>query len=713
MADGPKSLLRGAPVAAGIALIFLSAYELHRMASDPQVTLNYFFNGDTLYPAALCQDLAANPKSVESWRFTGATDIYPDVLIYAAAWKITDSVAPAMVVCSCTLFVLLVLSVGFLLGSLTDRSERQAHYAALLSLGALFLSLNALGNFGDYSLRCPLMFTCHGGSTICVVSGLAMAMRLLFAADVWRLQHRLLLAGLFAQTALCMASDRLILVQLVLPGLGALVFARVVLGNVIPTVRVSWIGGTLVAASVIGQVLLRLVQQPWEDVFHPGQLSVQTLCDGLTVAAIGTARQLVNGQVLHSAAVVTLAVSVVFVAAVSWRRVTGRLDARRIDHRQFVAATYYLALCVSSIGAATLSGMLTASAPRSADYQWTIGTRYLLPVLLLPFFMLSYTVAAFLRHHCAEMPTWPIAAAILVASTGALLSAREKPHADGQDVWHYYPANVRELDEAAVRHGVRDGFADHHSARVFTLLSRQGLRVRAVVRNPESPSGCGPYPKLGNVAWYSRDGFAPSFIVLYDDSMGVDLHRTPAREELVARFGEPAETASIGGLPTLFYHRSDDEAFRQIPLLDFGFIRESYSFKLHEVIHFPGQVLPSKIVGLNPLQPRLAEEGRNRAGVLTDGPDMTMRKRGVYRVRAIVSAKGTVSNGRLEVALIDAARDQRELCGVVSVPLGERQELTQFINVDDRLLGRLLSARVHYHGVGTLEVHAIEVERSP
>jgi hypothetical protein len=697
---------------AGSTLVFLAANELHRMASDPRITLNYFFNGDTLYPAALCQDLAENPDALETWRFTGATDLYPDVLLYAIAWKITGSVAPAIVVCSCALFVLLLLSVGTLLGALTDRSEQPAHYAALLAVGALFLSLNALGKVDNYSLRCPLMLTCHGGSTICVIFGLAIAMRLLLA-DEWRWRHRLMLAALFVQTALCMASDRLILVQFVVPVVAALMFARLVLGAIVPTRRVVWISGTLIAAAISGQLLLRLVQQPWEDVVHPGQFSIPALWHGLTLAATGFARKLAAGDVLHSTTAIALALSAVYAVATCWRRITGRLDPRLVDQRQLLATVYFLALCISSLAAATLSGMLTASVPLSADYQWTIGTRYFLPVLLLPFFACSYMVTAFLQRRYPGLPTWPIAAAILLASVGSLLAARAQPHEGGQAVWQYYPANVRELDEAAGRLGVRDGLADHHSARVFTLLSRQGLRVRAIVRNADSPSGCAPYPKLGNMRWYTPDGFAPSFIVIYDDGMGIDLHRTPSRAEIIARYGEPAESTSAGGLAVLFYHRTGDESFRQMAQHDCGFIREMYSFKIHEVVRFPSHSLPSTIGTPAPLQPRVALEGHDRPCILTNGPYMAMRKRGVYRVRAIASTSGQVTSGRLEVMLIDPARDQRELCGVVELPLGDRRDASVFVHVDDRLCGRLLTARVYYHGVGSLEVHSIEVERSP
>ncbi len=711
MPIGRKYLLHGTLLTSGIALVLLAARDLHRVASDPDVTLNYFFNGDTLYPAALCQDLTADVNSLASWRFTGATDFYPDLLLCALAHWITGEVAPAMVLCTCTLFALLVLSAGFLLGTLTERSERSAHLAALLGLAAVYLLLNALGNFDNYLLRCPLMLTCHGGSTICVISGLAFVIGLLFA-DNWRWRHRLALAALFVQTALCMASDRLILVQLVVPTVAALAISRIVVGQAVSTRRSLWIGGTLLAAAVAGQQMLRLVQPSWEDVMHD-PFSFRSLWNGLIVAARGIARQVIAGDVLHSTAVATFVSAVVYVATISWRRIAGRLNTKTIDARLFVVACSFVAMCVSSIAAATASGMLTASVPLNDDYQWTIGTRYFLPMFVLPFLMLSYTASGLIQHRFPGAPASAVALSALAAAAVLLVEAQNRPHRDGQDVWRYYPPQVRELDEVAERLGLRDGLGDHHHARVFAMLSRRGLRVRAIMRSTDSPSGCSPYPKLGNMKWYWERDFRPSFIVLYDDGLGIDLHRTPSRSEVAARFGEPAETGSAGGLPVLIYNRPADTAFRAIPTLDYRFIREAYSFKINEAIRFPGHSLPSKMTTPAPFQPRVAVEGRDQPGIVTDGPELVMRKKGVYRVRAIASSTGRVPNGRFEIALFDPARDQRELCGVVELPPGDRQEASLLINVDDRLLGRLLMARVYYHGFGTLEVHSIEVERSP
>lgn len=715
MSSRSQGLVNALLIAGGIALVILASREVLRVANDPATNLTYFFNGDTLYPAALWKDLRQEYRSLESWRFTGATDFYPDVLIYAAAHGITGNVASAMVLCTCAMFVLLVLSSWLLLCSLTNRPDRAAHLAGLLALSALFLSLNALARFDNYTLRCPLMLTCHGGSTICAIFGLAIVVRLLFA-DVWRTGHWLLLLALFVQTALCMASDRLIFVQLVAPTVATLVFARLLLGSLLSTRRIIWISVTLIGATVVGQLMLRLVQQPWEDVMQSEHFSVRALGRGLSVAATGTAKHLAAGDVLHSTAVATLALVLGYLAIVGGRRIFGRLDARTIDPRLFLASSWFLAMCASSLGAATLSGMLTASVPVSAEYQWTIGTRYFLPMLLLTFFLLPYTVSTLARSRFSVMSEWPIAASFSAISVIALAATHRQPHGEGQDVWHYYPTQVRELDEAAERLGVRHGFADHHSARVYTMLSRRNLQVCGIMRSADSPSGCAPIPRLGNMHSYFKYGnapFAPAFIVLFDDGMGVDLHRTPSRSEIVQRFGEPAAIATSGGLPVLFYHRSSDELFQRIPEVDYRFSRESYHFQIRERIRFPAERLPSKIAEPLPNQPHLAREGRDPPSILTDGPEMAMRKKGVYRVRALASSKGFVSAGRLEVTLVDPARNQHELCGVVNLPLGDRRDVSLLINVDERLLGRLLFARVYYHGAGDLEVHSIEVERSP
>lgn len=713
-----QQALKWALIAFGSLLLALSAKEMYRFASDPAVSLWHFFKFDTLFPAALYEDMAADFQSLRQWRFTGATDIYPDVLLYMAARWITGGVAPAMVVCTCVLFALLILSIAFLYGSLTDRSQRHAQLAALLGLAAIFLLLNVACNFRKFALLFPLVLTYHAGSAICVISGLAIVIGLLFA-KVWNWRHRLGLVALVLQTALCMASDRLILVQLIVPCIATMAFARGMLGSTLPGKRLGWTGGALILSALLGHLLLRLIQPAFDDFIRHGRYSFESLGKGLGLAVTGTARQLADGDVLHIVAVATLAAAIAYVAAVSWCRLRGTASAETVNRRQFFMAAFFVAMTGSTLGAAALSGQLVSGLLLDTDYLWAVASRYLIPLLLLPFFLLPLTVGAIARSWQPRSTGWGFAVLTLAVTTALLVTIQRQPRGDGQDVWNYYPPVAREMDEQAARFGLKHGLAESEKARIVTLFSRQGLRVRSIIRCADSPSGASPFPHLDNVNWHADragsryGGLELSFIILHDEGLDHDFFRTASRAEVLARFGEPAETVTVNGSAMLIYNRPTDEAFRLQHLIDYRFIRETFSFNLRDVVRFPGCSLPSKIVPPVPLQPRIAIEGRESPGLLTDGPEMIMRKKGVYRVRALISSQSRTPSGRFEIFLLDPMTTQKELCGVLDLPVGDQKEVSLLLTIGDRLLGRALVARVSYHGIGNLEVHSIEVERSP
>src|SRR5688572_9131944 len=147
-----------------------------------------------------------------NWRFSGATDFYPDLLYYAVAKSCTGEVAPAMIVSICLLFVSLALAGAFLVGVITDRPERLGYVAAVFGMAALYLLLNARCRFENLTLKQPLMLTYHGGSATCVIGGLGIVLWLVLA-ERWNWRHWLGLTALYVNSTLCMASDRLIFVQ--------------------------------------------------------------------------------------------------------------------------------------------------------------------------------------------------------------------------------------------------------------------------------------------------------------------------------------------------------------------------------------------------------------------------------------------------------------------------------------------------------------------
>ncbi len=153
---------------------------------------------------------------------SAATVIYPDMIVYFSARAITGSVGAAMVVCSAAVFfALLLLSCHLLIRTMTSPEHHFTQTCIVLLLGAMFLLFNAKCGISDTFLRFPFILTFHGGEQICLVLDLAL-INYLIQSPSWDRRHSLALVGLFVNTMLCVLSDRLIIGDLVIPGIVAL-----------------------------------------------------------------------------------------------------------------------------------------------------------------------------------------------------------------------------------------------------------------------------------------------------------------------------------------------------------------------------------------------------------------------------------------------------------------------------------------------------------
>src|SRR5258708_33621701 len=64
----PKTTVQRALILTGTILVLFAAKEMHRVASDPSVSLWQFFKHDTLFPAAMYEDISADLSSLRDWR---------------------------------------------------------------------------------------------------------------------------------------------------------------------------------------------------------------------------------------------------------------------------------------------------------------------------------------------------------------------------------------------------------------------------------------------------------------------------------------------------------------------------------------------------------------------------------------------------------------------------------------------------------------------
>ena len=712
---------------AGFILLLLAAHETWRTARDGSTSLNSFFNSDTLYPAALYEDVFVDGYSVQGWTFASATAFYPDVLIYFAARAVTGSVSSAMVVSSATLVVLLLLAVRALLAVLLPVPDRRIHDACLLCFGAVFLLLNAQASFGCLWICLPMVLTYHSGALICTIISWAILVRLWKPAR-WGWREEVLLMVLFGHVALSTFSDRWIIIHALAPGLATLLGAYLILPpqDVAPSAprRLIAISATALAAAATGYAALRVLQPGWHDMIQTEAFSRAGMLRCLRFIGSSVVQQIREGDVAHIGAAALAAVS----AGVIGRAVLQRLRAKpnggessQIDRGIVLFSGFYLVSALLTIAAIVYTGRVQPPpAGSSATVKWSVDTRYFLPTLILPLFVAAYVASRILPVPARRrfLNVFPVA---LVAGTLALwLRASQTAHADDQPVWNYYPSLVREVDALAEEHGLRHGFASYWRARLITLLSRKNLRVLPVRATPDTAASFAPMVFMANRDWFSqpsrqsREPFRPTFML--QNKRGPDVpddFATPSAEELESRFGVPAFRTTVESHQLVIYSRPEDDRFQNVAQVDCHFLWEACRFPFGGGVRLPASAMPSEIGEPNLARARKAEEGREKPGFLVSGPNLVVKKHGLYRITVLSSSTGAATNGRMEILLSNPANGERLLLAEQDLTVGERRETIALAPVFMHQLGYRLFIRIHYFGQGSLEIHHVDVLRVP
>lgn len=695
---------RAAWHAAGLVLLVVAAVDLHRTLGDERSPLGEVLNFDTLYPAAVYEDLFVDGFSWDGWRFPAAPFWFPDFAIYFGARAITGAASSAVILYGVLQYALLVAAFLFLLRAARGRAPGPVGIAAALASAAAFVALNSLELFRDAHHRLPFLVQVHTGALICEVFALGLV--LLAARHTgWGWRRLLTLLALFVLVAAGVASDRLVIVQLVAPAAAALAatwwLTRCQGGPSFVAVLV--LAGTLGAATTAGWALHRWQVPPEGDA-----IAAYTQFDGARARATarcvagGAAEALGRAEPSHVAMLAWLAVCGAYAGRALWRGLRRRPEAPAPgDPALLLLAVYFLALVAANFAAVCATGVLDRP-----EMGWSWGYKYFLPVFLVPLFGWGVWAEAALvaRPRCGRL----VAGGVLAAAAVAVAAAWQAPRQVTRDVWHWYPPLVQQLDDFAERHNLRYGLAGFWDARVITLLSRTGLRVYQVVRDDSAPGGFAPTNWLGNRDWFlGRPGSRHpdprfSFVLLGQE--------VPDRGKVVRAFGEPAASPACEGREVLIYNRPADSAFRDVARNSLNFLCASASGRPGESIRFAGTILPS-LVNDGSRDERRASEGRCPEGLLSIGPYLKVR-RGVYRVTFATSSDGAGEpNGRWDVVTHDPASGRPAILGAGQLPAGDQSETVTEVHIPRALAGLALECRVFYLGKGSLTVHHIQVDK--
>ncbi len=307
----------------GTLMLALSARELHRAACDQRVSLYAFINSDTLTCAAFYEDIVVDGYPISGFYFPTNTVLFPDCFIYFIARAATGATAPAMILCSCLLFALQMLGCYFIIRVATPKNRRWPQTSILLSLGALFLLVNAHSGLANPFFRLPIVLTYHAGSQVSLLFGMALVLHLLSLRE-GEGRPRLALVALFINSALGVASDRLLLIHLIAPGAGALLVLRFLAGGAeagLSLKKVVAIAGVMVSGALSGEQLLRLLQTRWQDVINHYPYTLDHAWHSLALLVKKWKTQLRAGDELHWLATATMIGTLVHLVSQCARRV--------------------------------------------------------------------------------------------------------------------------------------------------------------------------------------------------------------------------------------------------------------------------------------------------------------------------------------------------------------------------------------------------------
>jgi hypothetical protein len=244
----------------------------------------------------------------------------------------------------------------------------------------------------------------------------------------------------------------------------------------------------------------------------------------------------------------------------------------------------FVFLAVFSLAGAAITAAvlcLSRATDSLAGLPWEEYSRYLLGPQAVGWF----GWAAWAAHFTAPTyrPRVRFAAAAVPVALGIvpLMVAVVRCGPPVRDVFDYYPADVRALDDACRARGLTCGLADYGLAKRAMVLTRTGVIVRQVTPDHSEGRAFAGFHWLSNAQWYWRPAAGQPGPVRYQF---VVAHENPGHPWLLNAgrvaevFGEPAARVPLDGPILMVYDRPEDAAFREFADRDPGLLglRERY-----------------------------------------------------------------------------------------------------------------------------------------
>jgi hypothetical protein len=496
-----------------------------------------WITSDTLYPVHLWTDTVVDGYSFWGWKFSIAPCWFPDLLLTALSYIITQNVIGATLLAGFVQIPLLIGAAHVLRRSVIGSRAVLLHDLFTFGAGtafAVYLGLHTATRYpGLYQFFLPQT---HIGSLILVLWGAATSVYYLRGALDGAPVRKWLIAYALISFAAGF-SNILYFVQWVAPLTAALAvavfFDFVRLKSAAIVTAAGW------ACGLVGAVINRFAMNT-SPVGMQSVIGYERGMEALDTFLRGAIDKLSQRDIMHSMAVLWILFCAICALTILRSQVVrgtaGVSPSRRIA---FILCTAFLGASLLSPAVIIVGGSETLTVYK--DYVWSL--HYMHPTFLIPLLGLPMVAAWLapvrLQHSRALIAT----AAIVLAAVPATLLIKNgwPPHG----VQSYRPGLVEVMDDAAKQHNLKTGVAGYWQARLITLLSRTGLRAYAV------DGQMIPLMWVSNAQWYSElyssTAKKTDFVVLDDSRWHLK------REDAVRVFGEPKTELNYEGVRILLY----------------------------------------------------------------------------------------------------------------------------------------------------------------
>jgi hypothetical protein len=479
---------------AGMILIYLQ----HAIDTE------FFFSSDALYLPALYDNVIEQGGRLNQWYLTPAPYFFPDWPLYFGLRWLAGTTYHAMA----AMMAAQALGLWLLTALIARRYTALPQALAAATLATVAVCYAAAAGYFPYTYI--MLGSYHFGTFLLVLAGLLLLLPQLHAQPVGRAAQ----AGLALLVAVTVLSDRLYVLQLVLPALGLLILMR---GRVPNWRRLC---AMLLAGCVAGVLLYKFkllvpnsVSMPWK--LAPARWAVN-LQDLLAIFSTLRAQcaPLAWYCALYYAVLLTLAPGTLL----------GKGRWRLADPE--AAWLGMFSLCGTA-------GLLTVMAISSAPAT----TRYLIPALLLPLALGPALLYAQWRRRAADHGYLPLTLAALLA----LWPLAGKVAVSGPLRQAYYPETIACIDRVLAQYDLRHGYAGYWDAGWLSINSRRQPTVAPVKAD------------LARLKWITTmDNFRERYDFALVAGASADGGR-PALSAVTARNGAPQAAVGCGPVQVLAY----------------------------------------------------------------------------------------------------------------------------------------------------------------